>query len=67
MFAKLPRPMQRTFADDLKWGSSFLAGVTIAYFLIGGDPGLLVGALTGVTITILVLNVARRVSRRQQR
>jgi F0F1-type ATP synthase assembly protein I len=68
IFAKLPRPMQRTFADDLKWAAAFLVGAVIGYFAFGhGDTGLLIGSLIGVTITIVSLNVARRVSRRFRR
>ena len=64
IFAKLPRPMQRTFADDLKWAAGFLLGLVIGYFTLGGgDAGLLIGGLIGVTITIVGLNIARRLKR----
>ncbi len=63
-FAKLPRPMQRTFADDLKWAVAVLLGVLIAFLAFGdSDTGLLVGSLIGVTLAIVGLNVARRLRR----
>ncbi len=66
IFAKLPRPMQRTFVDDLKWGAAVLVGVVAGYFAFGGgDASLLVGSLIGVTLAIVGLNIARRVSRRR--
>ena len=68
IFAKLPRPMERTLGDDLKWAAAFLSGVVVAYFAFGnGDTGLLLGSLIGVTITIVSLNVARRLSRHHDR
>ena len=67
-WAKIPRPMQRTFADDLKWAVAVLVGVIIGYFAFGnGDTGLLIGSLIGVTVAIVGLNVARRVSRHLKR
>ena len=67
-FAKLPRPMQRTFADDLKWAAAVLVGVLIAFLVFGHDDAwLLIGSFIGVTITIVGLNVARRVSRHLKR
>lgn len=67
-WAKIPRPMQRTFADDLKWAVAVLVGVTAGYFAFGnGDTGLLIASLTGAAIAIVGLNVARRVSRRLKR
>lgn len=67
-WAKIPRPMQRTFADDLKWAVAVLVGVIIGYFTFGnGDTGLLIGSLIGVTVAIVGLNVARRVSRHLKR
>jgi hypothetical protein len=63
-FAKMPRPMQRTFADDLKWAVAVLVGVLIAFLAFGdSDTGLLVGSLIGVTLAIVGLNVARRLRR----
>jgi hypothetical protein len=60
--------MQRTFADDLKWAVAVLVGVIVGYFAFGnGDTGLLIGSLIGVTIAIVGLNVARRMSRRLKR
>ena len=39
-WAKIPRPMQRTFADDLKWAVAVLVGVIAGYFAFGnGDTG----------------------------
>ena len=68
IFAKLPPPMQRTFADDLKWAAAFLVGAIAGYFAFGnGDTGLLIGSLLGVTTVIVGLNIARRVSRHLQR
>ena len=68
IFAKLPRPMQRTFVDDLRWAAAVLTGATIAYLTIGQrQTGILVGALVGVTLAIAGLNVARRVSSRLKR
>jgi hypothetical protein len=56
--------MQRTFADDLKWAAAVLVGVIAGYFLFGnGDTSLLIGSLIGITIAIIGLNVARRVTR----
>ncbi len=67
-WAKIPRPMQRTFADDLKWAVAVLVGVSAGYVAFGnGDTGLLIGSVIGVTIAIVGLNVARRVSRRPKR
>jgi hypothetical protein len=66
IFAKLPRPMQRTFADDLKWGTAVLVGVIAGFFAFGdGDASLLIGSLIGVALAIAGLNIARRVSRRR--
>ncbi len=60
--------MQRTFADDLKWAVAVLVGVSAGYVAFGnGDTGLLIGSVIGVTIAIVGLNVARRVSRRPRR
>jgi hypothetical protein len=65
---KIPRPMQRTFADDLKWAVAVLVGVTAGYFAFGnGDTGLLIAGIIGATIAIVGLNVARQVSRRLKR
>jgi mitochondrial fission protein ELM1 len=67
-WAKLPRPMQRTFADDLKWAVAVLVGVSAGYVAFGdGETALLIGSLIGVTLAIVGLNVARRVSRRRKR
>ena len=67
-WAKIPRPMQRTFADDLKWAVAVLVGVVAGYLAFGdGDTGLLIGSLIGVTIAIVGLNVARRVLGRPKR
>ena len=67
-WAKIPRPMQRTFADDLKWAVAVLVGVSVGYVAFGtDDTGLLIGSLIGITIAIVGLNVARRVSRRMGR
>jgi hypothetical protein len=64
IFAKLPPPMQRTFTDDLRWAAGFLLGLVTGYLTLGGDDaGLLIGGLIGVTITIVGLNVARRLKR----
>jgi hypothetical protein len=63
-FAKLPHPMQRTFADDLKWAAAVLVGVLISFMAFGHDDAwLLLGSLIGVTLTIVGLNVARRLTR----
>jgi tetrahydromethanopterin S-methyltransferase subunit C len=68
MFEKLPRPMQRTFRDDLKWATGYLVGLVAGYFVFGrGHIGLLIGGLVGVTVTIAGWNVARRVSRHLRR
>src|SRR4051794_40808610 len=54
IFAKLPRPMQRTFRDDLKWSSAYLVGLVVGYLAFGhGHVGLLIGGLIGVTISIV--------------
>ena len=67
-WAKIPRPMQRTFADDLKWAVAVLVGVIAGYFAFGnGDTGQLIGALIGATIALVGVNLARRVSRRPKR
>ena len=66
IFAKRPRPMQRTLVDDLKWGAAVLVGVIAGYFAFGdGDVSLLIGSLIGVALAIAGLNIARRVSRRR--
>lgn len=63
-FARLPRPMQRTFADDLKWAVAVLVGVLIAFLALGdSDTGLLFGSVIGVTLAIVGMNVARRLRR----
>jgi hypothetical protein len=67
IFAKLPRPMQRTFVDDLKWGAAVLVGVIAGYFALGGgNASLLIGSLIGVALAIAGLNIARGVSRRRE-
>jgi hypothetical protein len=61
---KAPPVMQRTFADDLKWGALVLAGAVLAFLVLGADDaGVLVGAAIGVLGVIVVLNVIRRSSR----
>jgi hypothetical protein len=48
IFARLPRPMQRTFRDDLKWATAYLVGLVAGYLAFGrGHIGLLIGGLIG--------------------
>jgi hypothetical protein len=62
---KVPPVMQRTLADDLKWGALVLTGAVLAFLVLGADDvGVLVGAAIGVLGVIVVLNVVRRPSRR---
>ena len=64
-WAKLPPVSQRTVADDLRWALFVLAGAVLGYLLFGGgDASVLLGTLAGVLVTIIVLNVLRRVRRR---
>jgi hypothetical protein len=68
IFAKLPRPMQRTFADDLRWAAAYFVALLVVYFLFDdAGTGLLIAGVIWATIIIVGLNVARRVSRRPRR
>ncbi len=62
---KLPPLMQRSLADDLKWGAFVLAGAVLAFLVLGADDaGVLIGAAIGVLVVIVVLNVLRRSTHR---
>jgi hypothetical protein len=63
-FFKIPRPMERTFTDDLKSAAAVLTGAVLGYLAFGhGDTSLLIGAVIGATLAIAGLNVARRLRR----
>jgi hypothetical protein len=56
--------MQRTFADDLKGAVFVLIGAALGCLVLaGGDFSFLLGAVVGLALVIVVLNVVRRVSR----
>jgi uncharacterized membrane protein YccC len=57
--------MERSFADDIKVALFVLAGSALGYLIFGPDLSVLLGAVLGVAIMILVLNVLRRVTRRR--
>ncbi len=60
-WARLPPLWQRTFRDDLKWMLGVLTGVAAGFLMFGqGDPSPLVGALFGVAVVLIVLDVLRR-------
>ena len=59
---RLPRVLERSLRDDVKWGFFVLLGAILAFLLFGADePALLLGAVLGVVVVIVVLNVVRRV------
>jgi uncharacterized membrane protein YeaQ/YmgE (transglycosylase-associated protein family) len=56
--------MQRTLADDLKWALCVLVGATLGFLVFAdGDVSPLVGAVIGVALVLVVLQVLRRVRR----
>jgi hypothetical protein len=62
MSSRLPPVMKRSLLDDVKWALAVFSGALLGYLVFGADdPGVLLGAFVGVTVMILVLNVARRV------
>ena len=62
---KLPPVMQRTLADDLKAALAVFTGVILGYLVFApDDPSLLLGALIGIALVVVALNVARAIRRR---
>ena len=56
--------MERTFADDLKWALFVFVGVLAAYLIFArGETALLLGAVIGLVLVVLALNVVRLFSR----
>jgi hypothetical protein len=65
--ARLRSPLQRSLRDDVVWGLAVLLGVTVGYLVLDPDaPGLLWGAVIGVVLVIVGLNVVRRVRPRRR-
>jgi uncharacterized protein YqgC (DUF456 family) len=65
-WGKLPPVMERTFRDDLKWALAVLAGVTLGYFMLGGeDTSLLLGPFVGAVV-ICAFAVLRRITHRRK-
>ena len=64
-WTRLPPVMERTLADDLKAALFVFTGVILGYLVFGPDTSLLLGALIGLVIAIVVLNVVRAVRRRR--
>lgn len=66
-WATLPPVMERTVRDDLRAALCVLAGATVAYLSFGiGRPSLLLGYVIGVPVSIVVLDVLRRVKHRRK-
>jgi hypothetical protein len=66
-WGRLPPIMHRTLRDDLKWAFFFLAGVTLAYFLVGmDDTSLLLSFVVATVVLIIVFNIIRRVTPRRK-
>jgi multisubunit Na+/H+ antiporter MnhG subunit len=65
-WTRLPPVMERTLADDLKAALFVFTGVMLGYLIFApGDASLLLGALIGLALVIVVLNVVRGVRRRR--
>ncbi|HEX5621958.1 MAG TPA: hypothetical protein VFX51_26260 [Solirubrobacteraceae bacterium] len=65
-WAKLPPVMERTLADDLKAALFVFSGVLLGYLVFAGhDTSILLGALIGLALMVVVLNVVRSVRRRR--
>ena len=63
-WTKLPPVMQRTLADDFKWGLFLFTGAVLGYLVFArGNTSLLRGSLFGIVLVIVVLNVVRPVWR----
>jgi uncharacterized membrane-anchored protein len=62
---KFPPVMQRTITDDLKWAAVVFTGAILGYLVFApGDASVLLGALIGIALVVVVLNVVRGVRRR---
>jgi hypothetical protein len=57
--------MERTLADDLKAGLFVFAGVFLGYLVFAPDTSVLLGALIGLVIATVALNVVRLIRRRR--
>jgi uncharacterized membrane protein HdeD (DUF308 family) len=63
---KLPPVMQRTLADDLKAALAVFMGVILGYLVFApDDPSVLLGALIGIALVVVGLNVVRGARRRR--
>jgi hypothetical protein len=65
LWAKTPRPMQRTLADDVKASVFVLLGAALGLLVFGGDVSLLLYMVAGAVLSTAVLNVLRFVKRRR--
>jgi hypothetical protein len=64
-WTKLPPVMERTLADDLKAALFVFTGVLLGYLVFEPDTSVLLGALIGLAIVTVVLNVVRLIRRRR--
>jgi hypothetical protein len=55
-----PPLMERTLADDLKFGAAFLVGAALAVLLGLAEWGMVLAAAVGFFLMLVVLNVVRR-------
>lgn len=66
-WGKLPPMRERNLGDDLRWALFVLVGAALGYALFGaGDASVLLGAVVGVGVAVVVLNLLRRAGRRSR-
>ena len=64
-WTKLPPVLERTLTDDLKAALFVFTGVFVGYLVFAPDTSILLGALIGLVIATVVLNVVRFSRRRR--